>query len=93
MKQIMDALILAKKVKERNKLMQNAAAVHLKAKREADKLSQEEAAEQCDVSPKTITRIENGQQNFTLKMALKICVGMGLTLHELLGDYVDQKII
>ena len=93
MKQIMDALILAKKVKERKKLMQNAAAQNLKAKRDAENMTQEAAAERCDVSPKTIMRIENGQQNFTLKLALQICVGMEMTLHELLGDYIDQEIV
>ncbi len=55
----------------------------LKAARAAKDLSQQELADLCDVTRQTISAIEKGDYNPTIKLCLSICYALDKTLDEL----------
>ena len=58
----------------------------LKAARAAKDLSQEQLADLCNVSRQTISAIEKGDYNPTIKLCLAICKALGKTLDELFWE-------
>ncbi|SDB12861.1 putative transcriptional regulator [Pseudobutyrivibrio sp. YE44] len=58
----------------------------LKAARAAKDLSQEELAKRCDVSRQTISAIEKGDYNPTIKLCIAICKVLDKTLDELFWE-------
>ena len=55
----------------------------MKAARAAKDLSQEQLAQLCDVSRQTISAVEKGDYNPTIKLCIAICKALGKTLDEL----------
>jgi putative transcriptional regulator len=55
----------------------------MKAARVGKDLSQEELAKLCDVSRQTISAIEKGDYNPTIKLCIAICKVLDTTLDEL----------
>ncbi|MCR5546789.1 MAG: helix-turn-helix transcriptional regulator [Lachnospiraceae bacterium] len=55
----------------------------LKSARAAKDLSQEQLANLCDVSRQTISAIEKGDYNPTIKLCISICKVLDKTLDEL----------
>ncbi len=60
--------------------------LRLKAARAALDLSQEELAVKCGVSRQTISAIEKGDYNPTIKLCISICRVLGKTLDELFWE-------
>ena len=60
--------------------------LRLKAARAAKDLSQEELAQLCDVSRQTISAIEKGDYNPTIKLCISICKALDRTLDELFWE-------
>ena len=60
--------------------------LRLKAARAAKDLSQEQLAALCGVSRQTISAIEKGDYNPTVKLCLAICKALGKTLDELFWE-------
>ena len=58
----------------------------LKAARAAKDLSQDELAKLCNVSRQTISAIEKGDYNPTIKLCIAICHELGKTLDELFWE-------
>lgn len=58
----------------------------LKAARAAKDLSQEQLAALCGVSRQTISAIEKGDYNPTVKLCLAICKALDKTLDELFWE-------
>ena len=58
----------------------------LKAARAAADMSQQELAEKVGVSRQTISAIEKGDYNPTIKLCLAICRALGKTLDELFWE-------
>ena len=58
----------------------------LKAARAAKDLSQEQLAALCGVSRQTVSAIEKGDYNPTVKLCLAICKALGKTLDELFWE-------
>ena len=58
----------------------------LKAARAAKDLSQDELAKLCGVSRQTISAIEKGDYNPTIKLCINICKVLGKTLDELFWE-------
>ncbi len=58
----------------------------MKAARAAKDLSQEQLAQLCDVSRQTISAIEKGDYNPTIKLCKTICKALDKTLDELFWD-------
>lgn len=88
MNKVVDVIALNKKVEERLAEERATAAKNLRAIRKCKKLSQNEAAELCDMSVRHYGEIERGKANFTLETRVKLCVGMGITPYDLFGDLV-----
>ncbi len=61
-------------------------ARNLKAKRKKMGISQEKAAELCDVSIKTFGELERGATNFTAATLKKVLPGMQMSWQELFAD-------
>lgn len=61
----------------------------LKSARAAKDLSQEELAKICDVSRQTISAIEKGDYNPTIKLCIAICKALDKTLDEIF--WLDEK--
>ena len=59
----------------------------LKAARAAKDLSQDELAKLCNVSRQTISAIEKGDYNPTIKLCIAICHELGKTLDELFWEW------
>ncbi len=45
-----------------------------------------EFASACDINEKSIRRIVNGKQNFSINIFSKICTALGLKMSELLSE-------
>lgn len=60
--------------------------LRLKAARAAKDLSQEQLAALCDVSRQTISAIEKGDYNPTIKLCVAICKALDKTLDELFWE-------
>ncbi|MBQ6462900.1 MAG: helix-turn-helix transcriptional regulator [Pseudobutyrivibrio sp.] len=60
--------------------------LRLKSARAAKDLSQEELAQLCDVSRQTISAIEKGDYNPTIKLCISICKALDRTLDELFWE-------
>ena len=60
--------------------------LRLKAARAAKDLSQEQLAALCGVSRQTISAIEKGDYNPTVKLCLAICKALDKTLDELFWE-------
>ena len=60
--------------------------LRLKAARAAKDLSQEELAALCDVSRQTISAIEKGDYNPTIRLCVAICKALDKTLDELFWE-------
>ena len=60
--------------------------LRMKAARVAKDLSQEQLAEKCGVSRQTISAIEKGDYNPTIRLCLAICKALGKTLDELFWE-------
>ena len=60
--------------------------LRLKSARAAKDLSQEELAKAVGVSRQTISAIEKGDYNPTIKLCLAICKVLGKTLDELFWE-------
>jgi putative transcriptional regulator len=58
----------------------------LKSARAAMDLSQDELAKRCEVSRQTISAIEKGDYNPTIKLCISICKVLGKTLDELFWE-------
>ena len=56
--------------------------LRMKSARAAKDLSQEQLAEICNVSRQTISAIEKGDYNPTIKLCLAICKALDKTLHR-----------
>jgi len=59
--------------------------------RVANDLTQQQLAEKVGVTRQTISLIEKGKYNPTLKLCLEICYGLNKTLDELFWIGEDQK--
>ncbi len=59
--------------------------------RELKGLSQQNLSESVDISQKSLSRIENGQNSPTFELITKICQELDIELHQLL-DFSDQTI-
>ena len=60
--------------------------LRLKAARAAMDLSQEQLAALCNVSRQTISAIEKGDYNPTIRLCIAICKALGKTLDELFWE-------
>ena len=60
--------------------------LRLKAARAAMDLSQQDLADQVGVSRQTISSIEKGDYNPTIKLCIAICKVLGKTLEELFWE-------
>ena len=60
--------------------------LRMKAARAAKDLSQEQLAKLCDVSRQTISAIEKGDYNPTIRLCIAICKALDKTLDELFWD-------
>lgn len=60
--------------------------LRLKAARAGMDLSQQELADRVGVSRQTISAIEKGDYNPTIKLCLAICKALGRTLDELFWE-------
>ncbi len=58
----------------------------MKAARAGKDLSQEQLAKMCDVSRQTISAIEKGDYNPTIKLCIAICKALDKTLDELFWE-------
>ena len=63
----------------------------LKAARASRDLSQEELASRVGVSRQTISAIEKGDYNPTIKLCIAICRELGKTLDELFWEDTEKK--
>ncbi|MBR6293614.1 MAG: helix-turn-helix transcriptional regulator [Lachnospiraceae bacterium] len=63
----------------------------LKAARASRDLSQEELASRVGVSRQTISAIEKGDYNPTIKLCIAICRELGKTLDELFWEETEKK--
>ena len=63
----------------------------LKAARASRDLSQEELASIVGVSRQTISAIEKGDYNPTIKLCIAICRELGKTLDELFWEETEKK--
>lgn len=63
----------------------------LKAARASRDLSQEELASRVGVSRQTISAIEKGDYNPTIKLCVAICRELGKTLDELFWEETEKK--
>ena len=61
---------------------------NLKAIRECRGLSQNEAAEMCDMSERHYGEIERGNANFTIETCVGLCIGFNVSMYDLFGDFV-----
>ena len=59
----------------------------LKAARAAKDLSQEQLAALCGVSRQTVSAIEKGDYNPTIRLCIAICRALDKTLDELFWDF------
>lgn len=64
----------------------NMKNLRLKSARAALDLSQQELADMVGVSRQTISAIEKGDYNPTIKLCISICKCLGKTLDELFWD-------
>jgi putative transcriptional regulator len=60
--------------------------LRVKSARVAKDLSQEDLARLCDVSRQTISAIEKGDYNPTIKLCISICKVLGKSLDELFWE-------
>ena len=60
--------------------------LRLKAARAGMDLSQEDLANRCGVSRQTISAIEKGDYNPTVKLCVAICRALDVTLNELFWE-------
>ncbi|MGM9521126.1 MAG: helix-turn-helix transcriptional regulator [Oscillospiraceae bacterium] len=60
--------------------------LRLKAARAAKDMSQQALADRVGVSRQTISAIENGDYNPTIKLCIAICRDLGKTLDELFWE-------
>lgn len=67
--------------------------LRIKAARVQLDLTQEELAKRIDVSRKTITLIEKGEYNPTIKLCIKICKELNKGLDELFWEEENEKTI
>ena len=58
----------------------------MKAARAAKDLSQDQLAQMCEVSRQTISAIEKGDYNPTIKLCIAICKVLDKTLDELFWE-------
>ena len=63
----------------------------LKAARASRDLSQEELASRVGVSRQTVSAIEKGDYNPTIKLCIAICRELGKTLDELFWEETEKK--
>ena len=63
----------------------------LKAARASRDLSQEELASRVGVSRQTVSAIEKGDYNPTIKLCVAICRELGKTLDELFWEETEKK--
>lgn len=63
--------------------------LRMKAARAGEDWSQEELAEKVGVSRQTISAIEKGNYNPSVKLCIKICQALGKTLDDLF--WPDEK--
>ena len=90
MKEVVDVIALRKKIEERSTVERATVARNLKAIRKCKGLSQNQAAELCDMSERHYGEIERGEVNFTLETRVKLCIGLNVTPYELYGDLVVE---
>lgn len=60
--------------------------LRMKAARAGKDLSQEDLAKLCDVSRQTISAIEKGDYNPTIRLCIAICKALDRTLDELFWE-------
>ena len=58
----------------------------MKAARAAKDLSQQQLADLCGVTRQTISAIENGEYNPTIRLCISICRALDKTLDELFWE-------
>lgn len=63
-----------------------AKNLKMKSARAALDLSQEELAKKVQVTRQTISAVENGDYNPTIKLCIAICKALGKTLDELFWE-------
>ena len=63
---------------------------NLKYQREQRKLTQETAAELCDLSPRYWRKLERGTAAASLDTIEKVSIGMNLSVEELLGEKLSS---
>lgn len=90
MEEIVDVIVLRKNIEKRLATERFTVAKRLRAIRECRGISQEKAAEMCDMSERYYGEIERGEANYTLETRVKLCVGLGITPYELYGDLVIE---
>ncbi len=64
---------------------------HIKRLRETKGLSQLDLASRCNLEKTTISRIENGRTNITLKTSITLSLGLEVELLELYNFKIDIK--
>ncbi|MGY3724500.1 putative transcriptional regulator [Granulicatella balaenopterae] len=65
--------------------------LRLKAARARIDMTQKELAEKIDVSRQTINAIEKGDYNPTIKLCIKICKALNVTLNDLFWEEEDDE--
>lgn len=63
-----------------------AKNLRIKAARAALDMSQNELAKKANVTRQTISAVENGDYNPTIKLCIAICKALGKTLDELFWE-------
>lgn len=63
-----------------------AKNLRIKAARAALDMSQDELAKKANVTRQTISAVENGDYNPTIKLCIAICKALGKTLDELFWE-------
>ncbi len=63
-----------------------AKNLRIKAARAALDMSQDELAKKSNVTRQTISAVENGDYNPTIKLCIAICKALGKTLDELFWE-------
>ncbi len=63
-----------------------AKNLRIKSARAALDMSQEELAKKAGVTRQTISAVENGDYNPTIKLCIAICKALGKTLDELFWE-------
>ena len=61
---------------------------YIKVARERKGLSQEEVAEMAEMSQSYYSRIENGQREIDLAVAIRLCASVGTDIRDFINRYL-----